>query len=232
MRLIFGFFFLALAACVPAPGERQITPDGIRPGVSSSHDFRAVRPPVGTTIRYSIRTPLREQPSEMVVIISKGNSGQFIRSETVRIPGKSATDARTIATMVRQRNGRRAQIDGTDVIVRNSDRIDRRSRMLSADEGPAQVTYAPHDCHATPGLCRMTRTDPDGTVVYLVANTSETSGVWSEEVRYDPERDPEGRDGLVRQSVYSIDESAQVIDVNQIRYDRTLGKYQEIRRVE
>ena len=232
MRLGAGCLLLALVACAPVPEGRKLTSDTIRPGVTAGHDFEAITPPVDRVVKYRIETPLRREGSEMELTIRRATGGRLERAETIRIPAKSVADARVIAAMVRQRNGRGAEVTGTDVILRATARIDRRGRASVTENGIGRITYTPHDCHATLGLCQMTRTGIDGLKEFLTVRTTESGGIWNEEIRYDPARDPKGRSDVVRESVYSVDKFAMLIDANQIRHDRAVGKYQEIRRVE
>ena len=236
MRAIAPLLFVTvvgLAACAPLPegGQRQLTAEGIRPGVGSTHDFAAATPPLGTPVRYSIRTPLRERPNEMEVVLTARDGG-YVRAETVRIPESSAVEANLIASMVGQREGRAAQVEGTDVILRARAETDPRLRTVVSDRGGPVVRWNPHDCRAVPGECRTARTNPDGRVDYLIVTTSETGGIWREEIRRDPARDQQGRTTLLQESFYSLDEGGMLIDMNRLDHERDLGGYQEIRRVE
>ena len=224
---------LVLAACAPLPedGPRQLTAEGIRPGVVAPNDFGADQPPLGTPVRYLIQTPLRERPNEMTVVIDR-NEGGLVRTETVRIPESSAAEARLIATMIRQRDGRAAVVEGTEVVLRAVELLDPQGRTVASDRGGAIVRWDPHDCHGTPGECRTVRTDADGRTRHLVVTTSETGGIWREEVRRDPSRDPQGRATLLQESFYSLDEDGLLLDMNRLDHERDLGGYQEIRRVE
>jgi hypothetical protein len=224
---------LLLAACAPLPdgGPRQLTAEGIRPGVGASHDFGAGQPPLGTPVRYLIHTPVRERPNEMMVVIDR-SAGGLVRTETVRIPESSATEARLIATMIRQRDGRAAVVEGTEVVLRAIELLDPQGRTVASNRGGAVVRWDPHDCHGTPGECRTARTDADGRTRYLVVSTTETGGIWREEVHRDPSRDPQGRATLLQESFYSLDDDGLLLDMNRLDHERDLGGYQEIRRVD
>ncbi len=76
------------------------------------------------------------------------------------------------------------------------------------------------------------RTDPDGSQVPLVVETSELGGIWRETVRRDRERDPASRGALLRESLYSLDPAGMLIDMNRMDHEKDLGSYQEIRRVD
>lgn len=233
IRIATGLALLALAACAPLPEseERRLTSQGVRPG-ATAETVEEVTLPVGRLFRYTIETPLRRQPTEMAVILRRTAEGGFLREGTVRIPETSVTEARLIATMVRQNDGSKAEVVGTDVILRGLDQVDRRGRTQVSDRGGVRVSFAPHDCHATRGTCRFTRTGQDGREEHLVVETSELGGLWREQTRRDPQRNPGGRGALVGESIYSVDENAVLIDMNRIDHERVLGKYQEIRRVE
>ncbi len=223
---------LALAACAPLPGggQRQLTAEGIRPGVGAPRAVAAT-PPLGMPVRYQIHTPLREAPNAMEVVLQRDGDG-YLRTETVRIPESSGPEARLIATMVRQRDGRSAEVEGTDVVLRTRDRLDARGRTLASDLGGVQVRWDPHDCRAVVGECRTARTNPNGRVDYLAVTTSETGGIWHETIRRDPARDLQGRTTLLQESLYSLDATGMLIDMNRIDHERDLGGYQEIRRVQ
>ncbi len=225
---------LALAACAPLPKSDlgKLSSQGVRPGATSAAGFDQASPPVDQLVRYQILSPLRDDPSELSVIFHPGENGGFVREETVRIPESSIVEARMIASMVRQRDGRAADVVGTDVILRELDQIDHRGRTLHSDRGGAQLTFEPHDCRATLGTCRTTRIDTDGEQVPLLVQTSELGGIWRSEIRRDPERDPASRGALLEETIYSVDENAVLIDMNRIDHEKDLGQYQEIRRVE
>ncbi len=228
-----GALLLGLAACGPLPdsGERKLSSQGIRPGVTAA-TLQGVGSIPERTAHYRISTPLRSEASEMVVTMRPDAGGGYVRDETVRIPESSAAEARLIASMVRQRDGRQAEVVGTDVVLRGTERVDRRGRTTVSERGGVRTTYAPHDCRATPGICRMVRTGPDGSEVPLVVETSELGGIWRETVRRDAERDPASRGALVRESLYSLDHAGMLVDMNRLDHERDLGSYQEIRRVE
>jgi hypothetical protein len=232
MRIAAGLLLLALAGCVPLPesSQRQLTSEGVRPGAGSEALDRAK--PVGEAFRYSIATPLRSEPSEMTVTFRRGDGGRYLREEIVRISEKTAPEAKLIAAMVRQRDGRQAEIVGSDVILRAADRIDRRGRTRRSDRDGLRVSYQPHDCRATLGECRAVRTDPDGRPSYLLVRTGESGGIWHEQVRHDPARDPQGRTDLLTESFYSLDANGVLVDMNRIDHGRDLGSYQENRRGE
>ena len=137
-----------------------------------------------------------------------------------------------IASMVRQRDGRSADVVGTDVILRKRDVIDNRGRTLSSDRGGVQLTFDPHDCRATIGTCRAVRVGSDGEKVPIVVETSELGGIWRSEIRRDPERDPASRGALIEEAIYSVDANAVLIDMNRVDHEKDLGQYQEIRRVD
>lgn len=233
-RRSLGLMLLALAACEPLPKSdvAKLSSQGIRPGVTSSAGFDQVSPPVGELVRYRIMSPLRDEPSELSVTYRPATDGGFLREETVRIPETSIVEARMIASMVRQRDGRSADVVGTDVILREQDRIDSRGRTLHSDRGGVQLSFDPHDCRATLGTCRTTRTGPEGDEVPLLVQTSELGGIWRSEIRRDPERDPASRGALLEETIYSVDENAVLIDMNRVDHEKDLGQYQEIRRVE
>jgi hypothetical protein len=224
---------LALAGCAPLPdsGERKLTSQGVRPGATAAalEDVASIPE---QQARYLIHTPLRRQPSELTVTLGPGAGGGYARQETVRIPESSPAEARIVASMVRQRDGRAAEVVGTDVILSGTDRLDRRGRTVAAESGGVRTAYAPHDCRATPGICRTVRTGPDGEAVPLVVETSELGGIWRERVRRDRERDPASRGRLVRESIYSLDRTGMLVDMNRIDHEKDLGSYQEIRRVD
>lgn len=224
---------LGLAACGPLPdsGERKLTSQGIRPGVTAAA-LEGVGSIPERQAHYRIDTPLRTESSEMVVTLRPDANGGYVREETVRIPESSAAEARLIATMIRQRDGREAEVTGTDVILTGTERVDSRGRTTVSERGGVRTTYAPHDCRATPGICRMVRTGQDGTEVPLVVETSELGGIWRETVRHDAERDPASRGAPVRESLYSLDHAGMLVDMNRLDHEKTLGNYQEIRRVE
>jgi hypothetical protein len=223
---------LVLAACAPLPeGPRELTAEGIRPGVGAAHDFAAARRAPGAPLRYLVHTPLRERPNEMEVLLERRDGG-WLRTETVRIPESSAAQARLIATMIGQRDGRAAVVEGTEVVLRSRDLLDPLGRTIASDRGGAVVRWDPHDCRATLGECRAARTDPDGRTRHLVVTTTETAGVWREEIRRDPSRDPQGRTTLMQESFYSLDEDGALIDMNRLDHERDIGGYQEIRRVD
>ena len=222
----------ALAACAPPkPAPRVLDGAGLTPGIGADA-IDAVTPPAeGATFRYAIATPLRNDPSAMTVTIAR--TGETVeRRQVVRIPASSMADARVIAVMAEQSDAREAEIDGTDVILRAVETADRRGRLLSTDFGATRVTYDPHDCFATTGLCKTVRTGADGRQRFLAVQTSEQGGIWREEIRLDPGRDPQGRSDLIRETLYTVDASGMLIDLNRIDHDKTLGQYQEIRRVE
>jgi hypothetical protein len=233
IRAAAGLALLAAAACAPLPdtGQRKLSSQGIRPGVTA-----VVLAGVGSVperqARYRIDTPLRRQPSEMAVTLRPGRDGGYLREETVRVPETSPAEAQLVATMIRQRDGREAEVVGTDVILTGTERLDRRGRTLTAERGGVRTDYAPHDCRATPGVCRTVRTGPDGREEPLVVETSELGGIWRETVRRDPERDPASRGALLRESLYSLDHAGMLVDMNRMDHEKTLGQYQEIRRVE
>ncbi len=228
-----GALLLALAACTPLPdsGQRKLSAQGIRPGVPAVA-LEGIGSVPERRVRYRIDTPLRRQPSEMVVTLRPGTDGGYLREETVRIPETSSAEARLVATMVRQRDGREAEVVGTDVILRGTEQVDGRGRTLVAERGGVRTAYAPHDCRATPGMCRTVRTGPDGSEEPLIVETSELGGIWRETVRRDPERDPASRGALMRESLYSLDHAGMLVDMNRIDHEKTLGSYQEIRRVD
>jgi hypothetical protein len=224
---------LALAACAPLPdtGQRKLSSQGIRPGVTALA-LEGIASIPERQARYRIDTPLRSQPSEMAVTLRRGADGGYLREETVRIPETSAAEAQLVATMVRQRDGRKAEVVGTDVILRGTEQVDRRGRTLVAERGGVRTAFAPHDCRATLGTCRTVRTGPDGQGEPLVVETSELGGIWRETVRRDRERDPASRGKLLRESLYSLDHAGMLVDMNRMDHEKTLGQYQEIRRVE
>ena len=224
---------LALAACAPLPdgGPRQLSAEGIRPGVGAARGFAAARPPLGTPITYAIRTPLRDAPNEMQVVLQPRDGG-YTRAETVRIPESSAVQANIIAAMVRQRDGRAAEVVGTDVVLRARDELDPLGRCISSDRGGIRIGWDPHDCRATLGECRTVRHDPDGRTNHLIVTTTEADGIWREQVRLDPARDPQGKTTLLEEAFYSLDENGLLIDMNRLDHERDLGNYQEIRRVQ
>lgn len=222
---------LALAACAPLPqgGERQLTAGGVRPGVGAAHDFAAATPPLGTPVRYRVQTPLRDAPNEMEVVLEPRDGG-YLRTETLRIPESSAVEANIIAGMVRQREGRTAEVQGTDVVLRAREEVDRLGRTVRSDRGGPVVAWTPHDCRATPGECRTVRA-VNGRPDHLLVTTTETGGIWREQVRLDPARHPQGLDRVLEEAFYSLDESGLLIDMNRLDHERDLGGYQEIRRV-
>jgi hypothetical protein len=231
MRSVALALLLALAACAPLPegGQRQLTAEGIRPGIGAAHDLGAARPPLGTTVRYLIHTPPRDEPSELEVSLERREGG-YIRSETVRIPESSAVEAGLIASMIGQRDGRAAVVEGTDVVLGARDLTDALGRTVEADRGGPVIRWDPHDCRATPGECRTVRTNPDGRSDPLVVTTIETNGIWRREVRRDPASDLPGRSTLLEEAFYSLDEDGLLIDMNRLDHERDLGGYQEIRR--
>lgn len=224
---------LALAACAPLPdtGQRKLTSQGVRPGATDT-----VLQQIGNVserqARYRIETPLRDEPSELTVTLRPGTDGGYVREETVTIPESSAVEARVVASMIEQRDGRVAEVVGTDVVLRGTEQTDRRLRTLVSESGGVRTAYAPHDCRATPGPCRTVRTGPDGSDEPLVVQTSEFGGIWREEVRRDPELDPASRGALLRESIYSLDPAGMLMDMNRMDYEKDLGQYQEIRRVD
>lgn len=222
----------ALVACAPLPqgGERQLTAEGVRPGVGAAHDFAAATPPLDAPVAYVIRTPLRDEPNRMEVVLTRADGG-YVRSETVRIPESSVPEAQLIATMVRQRDGRSAEVEGTDVVLRATDRLDPLGRTMVSDRG-VRTAWEPHDCRGVIGECRTVRINPDGRREHVVVTTSEAVGVWREQLRRDPARDPQGRTTLLREAYYSLDAGGMLIDMNRIDHERDLGGHQEIRRVE
>lgn len=232
MRLALALL-LACAACAPLPdsGERKLSSQGVRPGVTAVA-LEGIASIPERQARYRINTPLRRQPSEMTVTMRPAGDGGYLREETVRIPETSSPEAQLVATMIRQRDGREAEVVGTDVILRGTERADRRGRTVVAERGGVRVAYAPHDCRATPGTCRTVRTGPDGREEPLLVETSELGGIWRETVRRDPERDPASRGALLRESLYSLDHAGMLVDMNRLEHEKTLGNYQEIRRVE
>ena len=222
---------LACAACAPLPdtGQRKLTAQGIRPGVTAVA-LEGIASIPERQARYLIETPLRRQPSEMTVTLRPTADG-YRREETVRIPESSPAEARIVASMLRQRDGREAEVVGSDVILRGTERVDGRGRTLVAESGGVRTTYDPHDCRATPGTCRTVRTGPDGSQP-LVVETSELAGIWRETVRRDPERDPASRGAVLSESLYSLDHAGMLVDMNRMDHEKDLGSYQEIRRVE
>ena len=232
MRSVAFALLLALAACAPLPegGPRQLTAEGVRPGIGAAHDLAAARPPLGTPVRYLIHTPLRDEPSTLEIRLDRREGG-YLRSETVRVPERSAAEARLIATMIGQRDGRAAAVEGTDVVLGARERTDALGRTVEADRGGGAVTrWDPHDCRATPGECRTVRTNPDGRADPLVVTTTEAGGIWRREVRRDPASDLPGRTTLLEEAFFSLDEDGLLIDMNRLDHERDLGGYQEIRR--
>ena len=231
IRTAAGLALLA-AACAPLPdtGQRKLSSQGIRPGVTA-----VVLAGVGSVperqARYRIDTPLRRQPSEMAVTLRPTPDG-YLREETVRVPETSPAEAQLVATMIRQRDGRESEVVGTDVILTGTERLDRQGRTLVAERGGVRTAYAPHDCRATPGTCRTLRTGADGRDEPLLVETSEFGGIWRETVRRDPERDPASRGALLRESLYSLDHAGMLVDMNRMDHEKTLGQYQEIRRLD
>jgi hypothetical protein len=233
IRIAAGLALLAAAACAPLPdtGQRKLSSQGIRPGVNAASLDVLGRVPE-RRVRYLIHTPLRSMPSEMAVTLRPANDGGYVREEIVRIPESSPSEAQIVATMVRQRDGREAEIVGNDVILRGTERADARGRTLLAERGGVRTAFAPHDCRATLGLCRTVRTGPDGRDEPLVVETSELGGIWRETVHRDAEREPASRGALVRESLYSLDPAGMLVDMNRMDHEKDLGSYQEIRRVE
>jgi hypothetical protein len=232
-RTAAGLALLAAAACAPLPdtGQRKLTSQGIRPGVNAAAMEVLGRVPE-RQVRYLIHTPLRGEPSELAVTQSPATDGGYLREEIVRIPESSPAEARIVASMVRQRDGREAEIVDSDVILRGTERADARGRTLLAERGGVRTAFAPHDCRATLGTCRMVRTGPGGRDEPLVVETSELGGIWRETVRRDIQRDPASRGALVRESLYSLDPAGMLVDMNRMDHEKDLGSYQEIRRVD
>ncbi len=232
IRTAAGLALLAAAACAPLPdtGQRKLSSQGIRPGVNAA-SLEVLGSVPERRVRYLIHTPLRSQPSEMAVTQSPATGG-YVREEIVRIPESSPAEAQIVATMVRQRDGREAEIIGNDVILRGTERADARGRTTLAERGGMRTAFAPHDCRATLGTCRVVRTGPDGREEPLVVETSELGGIWRETVRRDPARDPASRGALVRESLYSLDPAGMLVDMNRMDHEKDLGSYQEIRRVD
>lgn len=224
---------LALAACAPLPesGGRALTAEGVRPGVGAAHDLAAAQPPMGIPLRYQARNLVRDRLNTMEVVFAPAEGG-YTRTETIRIPESSAPAAALIAAMVRQREGRAAEVDGSDVLLRAIDRTDTLGRTLASDRGGLVFRWKPHDCRATPGDCRTTRTGPGSRPEHLIVTSTETGGVWREQVRRDPSRDPQGRTTLLAESYFSLDQGGVLIDMNRLDHERDLGNYQEIRRVD
>ena len=233
VRTAAGLALLAAAACAPLPdtGQRKLSSQGIRPGVNAAAMDVLGRVPE-RQVRYLIHTPLRSEPSEMAVTLSPAADGGYVRDEVVRIPESSPAEARIVASMLRQRDGREAEIVGNDVILRGTELADGRGRTTIAERGGVRTAWAPHDCRATLGTCRTIRTGPDGRDEPLVVETSELGGIWRETIRRDPERDPARRGALVRESLYSLDHAGMLVDMNRMDHEKDLGRYQEIRRVE
>jgi hypothetical protein len=224
---------LACAACAPLPdsGERTLSSQGIRPGATALA-LEGVASIPDRQANYRISTPLRSRPSEMAVRLRRGAGDGYLREETVRIPESSPAEARIVASMIEQRDGRQAEVVGTDVILRGREEVDRRGRTVVAESGGVRTAWTPHDCRATPGTCRTVRTGPDGRDEPLVVETSEFGGIWRETVRRDRERDPASRGALLRESLYSLDHAGMLIDMNRMDHEKSLGSYQEIRRVD
>jgi hypothetical protein len=233
IRAAAGLALLAAVACAPLPdtGQRKLSSQGIRPGVNAA-SMEVLGHVPERRVRYLIDTPLRSQPSEMAVTQSPATDGGYVREEIVRIPESSPAEAQIVATMVRQRDGREAEVVGNDVILTGTDRADRRGRTMLAERGGVRTTWTPHDCRATLGTCRTVRTGPGGREEPLVVETSELAGIWRETIRRDVERDPASRGALVRESLYSLDHAGMLVDMNRMDHEKTLGQYQEIRRVE
>ena len=233
IRAAAGLALVAATACAPLPdtGQRKLSSQGIRPGVNAASMEVLGRVPERQA-RYLIHTPLRSEPSELAMTQSPVTDGGYVREETVRIPESSPAEARIVASMVRQRDGREAEIVGSDVILRGTERADARGRTLLAERGGVRTAWAPHDCRATLGTCRTVRTGPDGRDEPLVVETSELGGIWRETIRRDPERDPARRGALVRESLYSLDHAGMLVDMNRMDHEKDLGSYQEIRRVD
>lgn len=233
LRIAAGLALVALAACGPLPdsGGRELTAEGIRPGATS--DVKLDRPkPVETSTRYLIATPFRNEPSEMTVTLRRGSGGGYVRDAVVRMSQDNPAEAKLVATMLRQGDDRQTEIVGSDVVLRATDQIDRHGRTVSSERGGVRISYDPHDCRATLGECRTVRTDPDGRPTYLLVRTTESEGIWREEIRRDPARDPQGRTTLMQETFYSLDENGFLIDMNRIDHERDIGRYQEIRRAE
>jgi hypothetical protein len=136
-------WLLAAAACAPLPdtGQRKLSSQGIRPGVTA-----VVLAGVGSVperqARYRIDTPLRRQPSEMLVTLRPAPDGGYLREETVRVPETSPAEAQLVATMIRQRDGREAEVVGTDVILTGTERLDRQGRTLVSERGGVRTAWA------------------------------------------------------------------------------------------
>ncbi len=134
-RLVPGMMLLAACAPLPKSDAGKLSAQGVRPGVTSAAGFDQASPPIDQLVRYEIMSPLRDAPSELAVTYRADQNGGFVRDETVRIPESSIVEARMIASMVRQRDGRAADVVGTDVILRERDQIDQRGRTLRSDRG-------------------------------------------------------------------------------------------------
>ena len=95
---------------------------------------------------------------------------------------------------------------------------DLKMRVLSQKDA-RETRYEPHDCKRTIGACAFEK-HVGKRVFHFIRTSSFADGVWRDSVAYDPVRDPKGRDDLIEESTFSVDEYGVLIDAEIRRFSR------------
>lgn len=210
--------FLALAACTPTPTRVLIPEDGLRPGVGADFAFDTVRPRIGQRVIYRYSdgfTPFEVRENWRIARAEGGLFRLTGQRETI-IEGIDLEDA--VADFRANFGDAPVKVAGDRLVEPLSATVDRRMRATQV-AGPVQSSrFAPHDCFATLGTCRYTRTGPVGETQYVISETTEADGIWRETRYTDPERDPSGRKRLLGETAYTMDSQALVIDAKFVNY--------------
>jgi hypothetical protein len=95
---------------------------------------------------------------------------------------------------------------------------DRDNRLTEAFETMlAKKTYRPHDCDRVPGECRFTVEESGKAPLHLLRTSHFRDGLWRDEERYDKGRDPDKRDTVRDERVFSVDANGVLFDMRTTR---------------
>ena len=102
--------------------------------------------------------------------------------------------------------------DGVEVLIEH--KTDLEGRLLSVTETMlGNKKFEPHDCARVIGECRFTVRERGKDPLYLVRRSSFEDGKWTDVERHDASRDPQKRDAVRDERLFSVDRNGVLYDM-------------------
>ena len=211
-------------------GSRSYVPmvssTGVTAGATSTDIIRNGRSVSPTTKSY--RVGASDFPDEMLVssTATTGNFNSFQNALEIRLPfGKEETSQ--VAARIADNLGLNARVSGGSIVLGGS-AIPSRSLSFGASATTLPLRQL-SSCYMKLGACK-TDVNVNGRVEPVMVETGQQNGLWYQTVRT-ADKNFFQRSKLLSHTVFSVDESGTLLDLNTVSYATKEPLMQYVRRV-